>query len=549
MYKLPILILTFSCFITIQSAAQCSENVENKVLLVGDSWAFFMGVDQTFNTILERWGHSNALYYTNGTLSENGAETIDFLQADKQNEIAAQLDAQPEIEVVHLSLGGNDVLGEWNVNFTEAETDSLIDLVYNRLIDIVDFIKDARPGIRIVWSGYAYPNFGQVLEDAGILQTIHPFYDTWESMGFPTFIQLNALLNEVSSIVEAYAALDPQIDFVNATGLMQYTFGQATALSVPPGGSYPPFQAPLPMGYADYPSPKASMRNYGVFLDCFHLSALGYRDFIDYQTRKFYHKFFMGDQHLIAESGVGEGTVSAGGSTESNVLKLGNSNGDEVRPIFTFNTTSLPDAGISSANLYVRRESLVGANPLNNGLQVKINNPQFGSSIDIEPGDFSATANATVSPCFFGSPDNNGDWIRIELPASVLGLFDNSSTVQLMLVAPGNPDGLITFTNANEPDFAPVLSVEHNVITSSPPEVINSPKPEVVIYPNPTRGTVSIRSITDVEEIQLLNQQGQLLEIYGSRTSSINLEGRSAGVYLVKVVSASQVSTHRILLN
>lgn len=532
-----------------QISAQCVETDENKVLLVGDSWAFFMGADETFNTIFEKWGHSNAQFYTNATLSENGAETIDFMQADKQNEIAAQLDAQPEIEVVHLSLGGNDVLGEWNVSFTEAETDSLIDLVFNRLISIVDFIKDARPGIRIVWSGYAYPNFGQVLEDAGALQTIHPFYDTWEGMGFPTFLQLNALLNEVSSMVTAYAVLDPQIDFVNATGLMQYTFGQATALSVPPGGSYPPFQAPLPIGYPDYPSPKTSMRNYGVFLDCFHLSALGYRDFIDYQTQKFYQKFLMGDQYLIAESGTAEGSVSAGGLTENNVLKLGHSSGDEMRPIITFNTTSLPDAGISSASVFLRRESLVGANPLSSGLQVKINNPHFGSGTEIDSGDFSATANATVSPCFFGSPDNNGDWIRIELPTSVLGLFDNTSTVQLMLVAPGNPDGVITFTNADDPDFAPVLSVNHNFITSSPPEVLHSQIRDVVIYPNPTTGRITVQSTTDIMEIQLFNHQGQLLKTYGSHTSIINLEDQSAGMYLIKVLCANQVSVNRVIRN
>lgn len=532
---------------TSKSFAQCTETEVNKVLLIGDSWAFFMGVDQTFNTILERWGHSDALYYTNGTLSENGAETIDFMQADKQNEIAAQLDAQPEIEVVHLSLGGNDVLGEWNINFTQAETDSLMDLVFNRLVSIVDFIKDARPGIRIVWSGYAYPNFGQVLEDAGALQTIHPFYDTWEGMGFPTFLQLNSLLNEVSSIVESYAALDPQIDFVNATGLMQYTFGQATELSVPPGGSYPPFQAPLPLGYADYPSPKSSMRNYGVFLDCFHLSGLGYRDFIDYQTRKFYHKFFMGDQYFVAEGGPTEGSVSSGGTVSANVLKLGVSNAEETRPIFTFNTSALPDGGVSSANIFIRRESLVGPNPLENGLQVKISNPHFGSSADIEAEDFGATANATVSPCFFGTPDNNGDWIRIELPPSVLGLFDNTSTVQVMLVAPGNPDGLITFTNASDPDFAPVLSVNHNVITSAP-DRFEAAAPDVTVFPNPTHDRVFVKSNSGpVVQMQLFNQHGQLIRQTDRESVSMDLRDLPNGVYLLKIQTSNGVAVKRVI--
>src|SRR5690554_6968079 len=91
--------------------SQCSENEETKVLLVGDSWAFFMNVDGTINNVYSDWGHSNVKYYTNLTLSENGAETVDFLTPTKQGEIANQLISKPTIEYVHLSIGGNDVLG------------------------------------------------------------------------------------------------------------------------------------------------------------------------------------------------------------------------------------------------------------------------------------------------------------------------------------------------------------------------------------------------------------------------------------------------------
>lgn len=81
-------------------------------MLVGDSRAFFMGVDQTINNIMTKWGHSNYKYFTNITLAVNGAETDDFLTPGRQDEIALQLAQNPTIEVVHLSIGGNDVLGE-----------------------------------------------------------------------------------------------------------------------------------------------------------------------------------------------------------------------------------------------------------------------------------------------------------------------------------------------------------------------------------------------------------------------------------------------------
>ena len=138
---------------------------------MGDSWAFFMGVDQTINTVLEKWGHSGYTYFTNLTIAENGAETDDFLNPDKQAEIQARIDEFPSIEVVHLSIGGNDVLGDWHISFTQQQTDSLRDAVQERLLEVIEFIKTTRPGIRILWSGYCYPNFGEVI---GSLPAISP---------------------------------------------------------------------------------------------------------------------------------------------------------------------------------------------------------------------------------------------------------------------------------------------------------------------------------------------------------------------------------------
>ena len=112
-------------------------------------------------------------------------------------------------------------------------------------------------------------------------------------MGQPTFLQINTILNSFSATVSEYADTDPQVDFVNCTGILQHVFGQPTPLGVAPGGSFAQFEAPMPMGYPEYPSPSGTMRDYFFFKDCFHLSAPGYNAFIDYQMQKFYHKFFM----------------------------------------------------------------------------------------------------------------------------------------------------------------------------------------------------------------------------------------------------------------
>ncbi|MFM7823902.1 MAG: hypothetical protein ACKPB3_09035, partial [Bacteroidota bacterium] len=164
--KKSLLLLFISTLLSTNLAwSQCAETPVERVLLMGDSWAAMMGTDNSINIAFTKWGHSNYKFYTNSVLSENGTETVDFIQPARLTEIQTQLLARPTIDFVHISLGGNDVLGQWNKNWSQAKTDSLLDSVSARLVFIMDFIKSVRPGIRILWSGYAYPNFGEIIGD------------------------------------------------------------------------------------------------------------------------------------------------------------------------------------------------------------------------------------------------------------------------------------------------------------------------------------------------------------------------------------------------
>src|SRR5687768_14482804 len=114
MYRIVLLSFVF-CISFGNTFSQCTETAVPKVLLVGDSWAAYMHTDRTINDVLKTWGHSNYKYVSNSTLSVNGADTKDFVQQSKLDEILNQLTLNPSIEVVHLSIGGNDFLGDWNV--------------------------------------------------------------------------------------------------------------------------------------------------------------------------------------------------------------------------------------------------------------------------------------------------------------------------------------------------------------------------------------------------------------------------------------------------
>ena len=530
--KIRLTLLALLCLFSKFSFAQCSETGEPKVLLVGDSWAFFMMLDQTFNHVFEKWGHSDSQFYSNAVIAENGAETDDFLLQTKQDEIAAQLIAKPSIKAVHLSIGGNDMLGDWNVSYTDQQADSLMDLVMGRLVQVVDFIKSVRPDVQVVIGGYTYPNFEEVIQSAAPFQTSHPFYSRWQDMGFPNFEEINTRLNDFTDIIAAYADGDSRVEFVRATGLMQYTYGQTSPLGVAPGGTYPPRTVPLPEGDPTYPSPKNSMRDYGITKDCFHLSAGGYSDLIEFQTQKFYHRHLMHDRYFVPEHDVRTGAVSSSGST-STLIDVGESGGERFAAVLTFNTTSLPDSNLSKASIFLRRESLSGNNPIDGPWRVRVKNGQFGNLERTDAADYTDLGDAQGDACRFGSNGGDGHWIRLDLPASVLPFIRNDANTQFMLSLPDASGGIVTFSNASDPDFAPVLDLTFG---QSPLAVPEQASGTFNVFPNPSPDLLHIDAAGQtIRSLQVRNITGQTVLRQQTASTTLDISTLPAGTFFLGV--------------
>jgi len=439
--------------------AQCVENSTNRVLLVGDSWAQFMLTDGTIDDGLKIIGHSDKKFVSNYFIAENGSQTDDFLAQDKQDEIQNLINDNPNIDIVHLSIGGNDVMGDWKVSMTPSETDAIEQAVADRLAQIVDFLKTTRNGMNIFWAGYAYPNFEEVINDY-FLPSQHPFYSTWEDMEEPTFIQINTILNEFSDSVAAYADTEPALSFVRAQGILQHVYGQNQDLGVAPGGSYPAFDAPLPLGYPEYPSPMTTMRPYGIFTDCFHLSTSAYLTMFKYQAEKYYHKKLMDEFYVLSNGGTEDGSVGADG-TVSQEIKFGEDGGNEIAAVLTFDTQAMADTVLENANIFLRRESLTGTDPTDANLEVRIVSGNFGATVDVEAADFNDVGDASGGPCVFGSSEEDGHWIRIDLPMNIINQTSNNDQMQVIISAPGFTGGVMTFHDASDPEKAPVLNLKY----------------------------------------------------------------------------------------
>ncbi|MCB0755356.1 MAG: T9SS type A sorting domain-containing protein [Flavobacteriales bacterium] len=529
--------------------AQCVETPVNKVILAGDSWAAFMYGDQTINAGLRNVGHSDKRFVSNVTISENGADTWDFVSGPKQVAIQDLVDANPEVSVIHMSIGGNDMLGDWNISMTQQETNDLAAEVKVRLDSIIDFLQETREGMHVFWPGYTYPNFEEVIMELGGAANIHPFYSTWDDMGQPSFLQINTILNDMSDSVAFSANLDPQLDFVHAQSILQYHYGQDQPLGVAPGGTYAAFDAPLPLGYPDYPSPKESMRLYaGIFTDCFHLSAEAYLVFFQYQAEKFYQKALMDDIYDLSEGGTSDGSVTSNG-TVSQEIKFGEEGGNEVAAVLTFNTQGMADTTLANASIFLRRESLSGEDPTDAILEVRLANGNFGTSVNVEAEDFAAAGDASGGPCVFGSSAQDGHWIRIDLPAAVIEAITPDQEIQFIISAPGFTGGVMTFHDASDPDMAPVLNLKYGEAPEQPDGILEANYgKELPVYPIPTTGTLTIDVQNDrIMDIEVFNVLGALVLTPEFTQNTIDIAELPNGSYILRITTKEGISTKRII--
>jgi len=475
--------------------AQCTENVQKKMFLVGDSWATFMWFDGTLSTVAKDWGHSDVDYYTHLTLNEAGSQTDDFLKPEKISKLTQELAARPELKVVHLSVAGNDFLGNWKKSFTQDQVQDLYDDMILRLDSIIDTIHALRPDIHIVWSGYTYTNFQESIEQIpSAFRSQHPFYTNWQNMESPTPAQINALQNWFQQEVQQRYSNDPKFTYVPASSILQYTFGQTDDLTIAPGGTYPPYSVDVPLGLENYPSPLSSMRHYVTIpivnipiKDAFHLSSQGYYDFISYQFQKFYHKFFMDDDYTLADN------TQSGGVSNTSVLsnlQVGKNGTDEYKGILHFDNTHWQSYVPEKVSLFLKIDNLSGSNFLStNNFEIDIIQGHFGDLVGLDLADLSSETTLTTTVCAFGN-NNKGKWIRLDFPENIAKQFKNEVT-QLRLRYTGTADGLSTFINGSDIDFQAVLNVKYSddPYPETDPELPDDPddpEPNPPVDPNPT---------------------------------------------------------------
>jgi len=241
----------------------------------------------------------------------------------------------------------------------------------------------------------------------------------------------------------------------------------------------------------------------------------------------------MDDQYFISQGGTQEGSVSSLGSVAP-TLQLGSVSGEEFSIALTFNTTVMPDTGVSSASLFLRRESITGTNPIGQNLVVKIISGNFGATIDVEASDYSDPGDASATACQFGTSNANGGWIRLELPAAVWPYISQNFNTQFLISSPGST-GSATFNGATDPDFAPVLNIKYGINTSGIPTNPIAAS-EIQTYPNPTNGAVIIKSeLHTINRIEITDLPGKVVLTKVLINNTFDMSTMPSGMYLIRL--------------
>lgn len=584
-----------------------AELLTPRLLLAGDSWAQYMWDDASHNDIFDRFGHaekralSRSLSsdpgpgYTGPEYAVSGSEARQW--ADTANypwiaNMVAELQANPTVDRVLLSIGGNDVLagksgGGWykDMDLDVAGSEAaLFDHIRDHTLQVVDAALAVRPGLRVILSSYDYPNFNTGFWCFAYACPKRRDLSRDPNNALINDPELNAMMVEVEGNRIAWTNGHPRSDFDNAVGLMHYFYGDGASppLTLPRPGQIPPDYDPFPGGNPQRPTLRSNFRSDP---DPIHLDVEGYQYKIAREAEGLFLPLFRGNAAATFFSiGGSEDGWTDGAVVGTTAIRLGDNGTAPLRGLLSFDTSSLPDnAQVTQARLYLTREGATGTNPFVSGAlgtpKVDVRTGSFGAPA-VEVTDAGAAASASDAGWAIGSAQANGYALAVELKPAGLTAINRTGRTQFRVSFPqvgssagadyvAMGDGDATTPPTGFPTLAaymgrsaPFLDVTYTL----PVAVGEGPAPGARVLPaspNPFRLSTSIRfelsrpasvrlEIFDVRGARVTTlMDGAVLPAGGHATA---WDGRDhagrlapAGIYLVRLESGGTAWCGRVV--
>jgi hypothetical protein len=251
-------------------------SAKDKILIVGDSWGTFPclynSIGKMIRDVKASFIEDNRCLRT----TKLGIEAREWIGSKPDKRVIKFLKNTPRIKYLYLSLGGNDLMGRWNKNFTQEEELKLFSDTFKVIRKIMNNYLVIRPDIKIILSGYDFPHFKQNHKI--------PLYRTiYERMGSPSNLRINSSLVEFSQFMVPIAN-NKNIFYIHHLGLAQYydgisEYNYPARQTLSPHQISPRHDPGVVGGDIRFPSSEKSMINW-LFLvrDAFHLNTRMYRN-------------------------------------------------------------------------------------------------------------------------------------------------------------------------------------------------------------------------------------------------------------------------------
>jgi lysophospholipase L1-like esterase len=268
-----------------------------RVLMIGDSWAKLMCLNNSIDKAFEK--HSIKAEVSCASTTVAGSRAAHWNKKDKRELLARNFAKMKNIEVVILSVGGNDYISKWHVSLNEEQVQSAVAAVKKEVLQNIEFIKSLKPEVKIVISGYDYGSFDKLIDSFAT----KGYESIYERFGKPTPEQLNLAFIELNKMYVQIVSETKNVYFSNHMGLLHHHYGVEeygiAQKSTPLPGQYPNYE-PIAGGDYRFANSKKAMLTvefYNDFVDPYHLSRAAYK-LLAYNMTELYLKKLLQNKEL-----------------------------------------------------------------------------------------------------------------------------------------------------------------------------------------------------------------------------------------------------------
>ncbi len=279
MKKLTFLLLTLCTALAFAQPQFCEPQQKTRILMVGDSWTQKLSQYDSLTRIFAANDRPD-LAAKGDITSFSGALAGEWVLPENLAKIDAELAALPDLKVVQIILGANEMLGGyywggWRADMTPAEETAFIDQIAEDIDTVVAHVQAANPNLKILVSFYDYMGLEEVMKDPFLAELWEVVID---SLAYPTTERLNSAFVTMAETVIEKVGEREGVDFVEFWGLMQNKYGF-------PNDGINPGDLELP-GDITRSSPAEAMGLGGW--DALHLSQEGYDHVAQYLWDNYY---------------------------------------------------------------------------------------------------------------------------------------------------------------------------------------------------------------------------------------------------------------------